>query len=134
MAPNQQSNPAAAIPVYFGTPPPPPAGGLWPAISVRRQNIEPGQTDAVIGLGTLGDYLEGFLLTPLTTAPGAFSVRDGNAGGGGTYRVLFVGGLGSLTSVLPFSLPFPNYARNAGGWNITTGANLRVQAFGNWAT
>lgn len=86
-------------------------------------------TDQVMGgVGAIGDGLEGLLISPATTSPGAVSVKDG----GGSAITIFTGGASSVTDLKPFFVPLG--ARSAAGpWKVTTGANVSVVAVGNFS-
>ncbi|WP_310530710.1 hypothetical protein [Novosphingobium sp.] len=91
-------------------------------IAASQANVPAGPT------GVQGDYLEHLLVIPATTAPGAVSIKDGT---GGTPITVFAGG--TLTSVIPFTIPIYAKAKAPGGWLITTGANVSVLAVGEFA-
>jgi hypothetical protein len=121
-------DPANAMPVWMA--PAPSGSSIITPQALLRQNIEASQTDVVIGSpGTIGDWLSGIVLTPLTASPGAVSIRNGILG---TYRIVFAGGVGSVTDLSPRVIPYPSFCTIAGGWFVTTGANMRVSVFGNW--
>ena len=93
------------------------------------QQVLAGSTNVVLGAtGAAGDYFSHILVVPTTTSPGAITIRDGAAG---TVRTYFAGGASSVTSLVPFALPVRERSV-AGGWHITTGANVTVQAVGNF--
>ncbi len=90
--------------------------------------VAASQTDVVLGAtGAVGDYLEGVLVIPATTAAGTVSIKDDS----GSAITIFTGG-GTLVDLKPF------YAKvgaksAAGAWKVTTGANVSVLAFGNFS-
>lgn len=78
--------------------------------------------------GAIGDYLEGVLITPATTSPGAVSIKDG----AGAAITLFAGGASSVANLSPFFARFGAKSA-AGGWSITTGANVSIIAIGQFS-
>jgi hypothetical protein len=82
--------------------------------------------------GAVGDYLEGVLVIPATTAPGVVTVLDGTSGP--TTVVAYPGGgTTALLTLTPFFIPLGAVSRVAGGWYITTGANVSVVAVGKFS-
>lgn len=78
------------------------------------------------GSGAIGDLLNGLVIIPATTSPGAVSILD-NA----TSMTVFTGGASSVGSLIPFFVPIG--ARSvAGAWKVTTGANVSVIAVGSF--
>lgn len=95
------------------------------------ETVAASQTDQVMGAtGAVGDILAYILVIPVTTAPGPIDIKDGN---GSAIRV-FEGGTGSVGSLIPFPIPWNARAANAttAGWKISTGANVRAIAFGDF--
>ena len=90
--------------------------------------VAASQTSNALGtIGAVGDVLDGLLVVPVTTSPGAISVTDN----GGSAISVFSGGTGSLLALVPFFIPIG--ARATGqGWLVTTGANVSVLATGNF--
>lgn len=79
--------------------------------------------------GATGDWLDGILIIPATTAAGAVSVLwDGT----NTRQIFAGGGTTALTTLIPFYVPFGAISGNSGGFKITTGANVSVICFGNF--
>ncbi len=91
------------------------------AVSASKTN------EVLSATGAAGDYLEGLLIVPASTSPGAVSIKDG----AGTAVTVFEGGAGSVTSLVPFPAPL-GFKSTAGGWSITTGANVSVIAVGDF--
>lgn len=93
------------------------------------ETVAASQTDQVLGTaGAAGDTLDGLLVVPATTSPGAVSIKDG----AGSAITVFTGGASSVPSLIPF--PVPVGARSTGGaWKVTTGANVSVIAVGRFA-
>lgn len=92
------------------------------------ETVAASQTDQMLGAtGAAGDRLAGLLVIPATTSPGAVSIEYG-----ATNISVFAGGAGSVTSLIPFFVPLMNIAAPSGGWEITTGADVSVIAFGNF--
>ena len=98
--------------------------------------IAAGQTAAGVSIsgisGAIGDYLDGILIIPTTVSCGVVSVLDGSMAVGGN-NVFDGGGTTNLVTLVPFYVPIGAKARNSGGWKITTGANVRVIAFGTFS-
>jgi hypothetical protein len=92
------------------------------------ETVAASQTDQVMGAtGGTSDLLNGLLIIPATTSPGAVSIKDG----GGSAITVFTGGASSVTSLAPFFVPI--LARStAGAWKVTTGTNVSVIATGNF--
>lgn len=92
----------------------------------QYETVAAGQTTQALGVtGAAGDFLEGVLIIPATTSPGAVAIKDG----ANTAITIFTGGAGSVASLVPFFVPVcANSA--AGAWQITTGANVSVIAVG----
>lgn len=90
------------------------------------ETVAAGQTTQALGVtGVVGDFLEGLLIIPATTSPGAVAIKDG----GNTAITVFAGGAGSVSNLVPFFVPVcANSA--AGAWQVTTGANVSVIAVG----
>ncbi|MDQ3023820.1 MAG: hypothetical protein M3R04_05465 [bacterium] len=91
------------------------------------KTVPQSSTAMVLGAtGALGDYLNGLLLIPVTTSPGAVTLID-NA----TSYSIFVGGASSVSNLVPFYVPV--MAKSvSGAWKVTTGANISVFATGNF--
>jgi hypothetical protein len=94
---------------------------------VEYETVAAGQTAQTLGAtGATGDYLTGLLVIPATTSPGNVLVLD-NA----TSITVFAGGASSISSLIPFVVPFGALSVS-GAWKVTTGANVSVVAFGNF--
>lgn len=94
------------------------------------ETVAAGATDQMMGpTGAIGDRLDGVLIIPVTTSPGAVSVEDGD-----TNIVIFEGGATSVPSLEPFFVPMgrQGIVSAAGGWEITTGSNVRAIGFGQF--
>ena len=95
--------------------------------AVEYETVAASQTDQMLGAtGAIGDRLERVLIIPATTSPGAVSIEDG-----ATNTTIFAGGASSVTTLHPFTV-FLGINSVSGGWEITTGANVSVIAFGNF--
>jgi outer membrane murein-binding lipoprotein Lpp len=91
------------------------------------ETVAASQTDQMMGpTGASGDYLSHLLVIPATTSPGAVSIEDG-----ATNTTVFTGGASSVSNLVPFVIPI-GAKSTAGGWEITTGANVSVIAFGDF--
>lgn len=100
------------------------------AASQTYSPVAASQTAAKFGAtGATGDYLDGVLIVPATTSPGAVSITDGS----GSAISIFAGGSSSIGSLQPFYVPIGAVSKNgAGGWQVTTGANVSVIGVGNF--
>lgn len=95
--------------------------------AVDYETVAASQTDQMMGAtGAAGDYLERLLIIPATTSPGAVSIEDGS-----TNTTVFAGGASSVSTLHPFTIPL-GINSASGGWEITTGANVSVIAFGDF--
>ena len=74
--------------------------------------------------GAKGDYIEGLIITPTATSPGAVTLLDLT-----TSIPVFAGGASSLSNLVPFYVPLGLFSLN-GPWSITTGSGLSVIAVG----
>lgn len=89
------------------------------------QDVAASATATVLGaVGALGDYLEGVLVIPETTAAGTIALLDGSGS-----RNIFV--TGTLADLSPIWIPIKAYSLT-GPWKITTGANVHVMCFGKF--
>ncbi len=94
---------------------------------LEYETVAASATDQMMGAtGAAGDYLEGLLVIPTTTSPGEVSIEDGS-----TNTIVFNGGASSVSNLIPFYIPL-GFVSVSGGWEITTGANVRVIASGNF--
>ncbi len=114
---------SAALPITPG------AVNEWVAVAAS-------QTDAPVTkngvAGGVGDYIDGILVIPTSTAAGAVTLKDNTTAIGG--NALFDGGaVTALTTLVPFYIPVGARSRN-GGWTITTGANVRCVACGTFSS
>jgi len=97
-----------------------------------HQQIAASQTKTLLGAtGAVNDQLDGILVVPATTSPGAISLYDGS---GSTAIVLFTGGATSVADLKPFFVPIRSRAATVAtpGWYVTTGAAVSVVAVGNF--
>jgi len=93
------------------------------------ETVAASATDQALGAtGAIGDILDGVLIVPGTTAAGAVDIQDG---AGTAINIFAGGGTTALTTLIPFYIPIGAKSR-AGAWQITTGANVTVLAFGTF--
>jgi hypothetical protein len=95
------------------------------------ETVAASQTAQILGAtGAVGDFLAGVLIVPATTSPGAVSIIDGN----GSNISIFAGGASSVSSLVPFFVPWGAKCVNATtpGWKITTGTNVSAAGIGNF--
>lgn len=105
-----------------------PIDGTLSAVNADKEDVAASKTEQVLGAnGAIGDYLEGILVIPATTSPGAVAVLDGSSS-----TTVFAGGASSVGSLIPFYIPINNVSEN-GAWKITTGANVSVRASGRFS-
>jgi len=91
------------------------------------ETVAASQTDQVLGpTGASGDYLAQVWIQPGTTTPGTVVVKDGS-----TTVYTFPGGASSVSNLVPFCWA-PGIKSVSGSWKITTGANVTVQATGDF--
>ncbi len=83
------------------------------------------------GKARRGDELDRVIITPVTTAPGIVSIRDGLTG---TVIILYTGGtVGADLTPITLELQMRAFAEEADpGWFMTTGANVTVVAIGRF--
>lgn len=92
------------------------------------ETVAASQTNQTIGAtGAAGDLLNGLLVIPTTTSPGAVAIKDGS----GTAITVFAGGASSVSGLVPFFVPL-GIRSAAGAWQVTTGANVSVIAVGDF--
>lgn len=90
------------------------------------ETVAASQTAQTLGAnGAVGDVLEGVLIVPATTSPGAVAILDG-----ATSITIFTGGAGSVSNLVPFFVPLAGIKSVSGSWKITTGANVSAIAAG----
>jgi hypothetical protein len=114
----------------------PPALGAAGGVKIdnifsQYETVAASQTAQVMGaLGARLDYLAGVLVVPATLSPGNVLIRDGN----GADIIVFAGGTSSVSDLRPFMIPLGLYAQaaTAGGWRITTGANVSAIGIGKF--
>jgi hypothetical protein len=92
------------------------------------ETVAASQTDQAMGAtGATGDMLNGVLIVPATTSPGAVSIKDGS----GSAITIFTGGASSVSNLVPFFVPL-GIASASGAWKVTTGANVSAIAVGRF--
>lgn len=98
-------------------------------LSTDYEAVAASQTAQALGpTGNKGDVLEGLLVVPGTTSPGAVSIQDGSD----AAITVFTGGASSAADLKPFFIPVGIRSKNTGGWKVTTGANVSVLASGRF--
>lgn len=102
------------------------AGLVVPVGDFEFETVAASSTDQVLGAtGAVGDYLDGLLVVPASTSPGAVSIEYGS-----TNIIVFAGGASSVLTLHPFFIPIGLHTPSGGGWEITTGADVSVIARG----
>lgn len=92
------------------------------------ETVAASQTNQALGAtGAAADLLNGVLIIPATTAPGAVTIKDG----AGSAITVFAGGASSVASLVPFFVPL-GIRSAAGAWQVTTGANVSAIAVGDF--
>lgn len=92
------------------------------------ETVAANQADQAMGpAGAVGDTLDGVLIIPGTTSPGAVSIKDG---GGGAITI-FTGGASSVSNLVPFFVPV-GAKSSSGAWKLTTGANVTAIGVGRF--
>ncbi len=98
--------------------------------NVAYETIAAGQTDQVLGPnGHKGNILSRLIVIPATTSPGVVQIQDGDA----TAITVFAGGGTSVADLKPFVIDIDAISVVAGGWSVTTGANVSVIAVGKFS-
>lgn len=96
------------------------------------QDVAASQTDKVLGTnGAIFDTLCSVTIRPVTTSPGAVSIKDG----AGSVINIFSGGAASLTTLTSWTHYYGGVngiQSTAGAWSITTGANVTAFATGTF--
>lgn len=125
---------AAAVRVTYpsdGATVPTSNAGLLEVLPDAYETVAASATAQILGAtGAVGDFLSGVLIVPATTSPGAVSIIDGN----GSNITIFAGGASSVTSLVPFFVPWGAKCVNATtpGWKVTTGASVSAAGLGNF--
>lgn len=92
------------------------------------ETVAAGQPAQTLGTGgAVGDVLEGVLIVPATTSPGAVAILDG-----ATSITVFTGGAGSVSNLVPFWVNLGGIKSVSGAWKVTTGSNVSVVAAGRF--
>lgn len=80
------------------------------------------------GSGTQkGQHLSHLIIFPANTSPGAVTLKDG-----ASEKVVFPGGVDSVSNLIPFVVFFAIDGQGD-GFFITTGANVSVRAVGDFS-
>lgn len=96
------------------------------------ETVAASQTGQTLGAtGGTGDYLSHCVVYPTTTTPGVVTVFD-NTSSAANNAIAFPGGASSVSNLVPISIPVGAFSLN-GAWKVTTGANLVVTCYGNFA-
>jgi hypothetical protein len=96
-------------------------------LGYEYEKVAASQTDQVLGAtGATGNLINGILVIPATTAPGAITLKDG-----ATSILVFTGGTGSVSNLVPFLIPL-GIRSVSGAWSLTTGTNVSCVAIGDF--
>ena len=110
-----------------GTPPPIYPRRLTHLPGSEYETVAASQTDQALGAtGASGDLINGILVIPATTTPGAITLKDG-----ATSIAVFIGGASSVSNLVPFLIPL-GIRSVSGAWSLTTGANVSCVAIGDF--
>jgi len=93
----------------------------------QYETVGASQTDQVLGAtGATGDLINGILVIPATTSPGAITLKDG-----ATSIAVFTGGATSVSNLVPFLIPL-GIRSISGSFKLTTGANVSCICIGDF--
>jgi hypothetical protein len=94
--------------------------------------VAASQTTKLLGTSgaAKGNFLKGILIIPATTSPGAVALVDGVSPATPVTTTIFTGGASSVSNLAPLWVPVGAVSNVAGGWQLTTGANVSVIAVG----
>jgi len=91
------------------------------------EKVAASQTGQVLGAtGASGDLINGILVVPASTSPGAITLLDG-----AISILVFTGGATSVSNLVPFLIPL-GLRSVSGAWSLTTGANVSCVAIGDF--
>lgn len=94
------------------------------------ETVAASQTDQTLGAtGAAGDLINGLLIVPATTSPGAVTLRDGSSPD--QSFIVFTGGGSSVSNLVSFYIPL-GIRSVIGAWKVTTGTNVSVVAMGDF--
>lgn len=86
------------------------------------------ETTAILGTtGGIGDYIEAITFAPQSLDPQDLNIQDGDD----EVIPLFIGGTGSVTSLVPITIPLGIKSRR-GPWTLITGHGVVATAFGSF--
>jgi hypothetical protein len=106
---------------------PPDSGLVVRQVPCTYETVAPNVASQVLGgAGAVGDYLEGVLIVPDTTSPGAVAIVDNV-----TTFTIFTGGTNSLVALAPIYVQL-GIVSASGPWKLGTGANVRCIAIGRF--
>lgn len=93
------------------------------------ETVAASQTSQVMGTtGAKGDYLDGVLIVPATSAAGAVSITDGST----VISVFAGGGTTALVDLKPFYVKL-KLRSASGAWKVTTGTNVSAIGVGRFS-
>lgn len=91
------------------------------------ETVAASSTNQVMGgAGGVSDFISHILAVPASLDPGPITITDGS-----TAITAFVGGTGSITSLVPFPIPLGLRAKT-GPWKVTTGADISCIVVGEF--
>jgi hypothetical protein len=93
----------------------------------QYETVAASQTNQALGAtGGSDDLINGILVIPATTSPGAITLKDG-----ATSIAVFTGGATSVSNLVPFFIPL-GIRSVSGAWSLTTGAAVSCIAVGDF--
>jgi hypothetical protein len=96
--------------------------------TTEYETVAASATDQALGAtGATGDLVEGLLIIPATTSPGAVSIKDGS----GSAITVCTGGTDSVSNLVPFFVPL-GIRSTGGAWKVTTGTNVSAIGVGDF--
>lgn len=98
-----------------------------PAEAFGYVDVAAEQEEAGLGTaGALGDFISHVVVFPVNLSPGDVTLHDGE-----TSKVIFTGGTNALAVTVPFVIDL-RHPSKAGGFAISTGADVSVRAVGRF--
>lgn len=98
--------------------------------SMTYQSVAASTTQQCGATGASGDYLDGVLIIPGTSAAGIVQIKDGS---NAAITIFQGGGTTALPTLAPFYVPIGAISSGgAGGWKVITNTNVTAIAVGNF--
>ena len=94
------------------------------------ETVAASQSNQILGAtGAVSDLLNGILVIPATTSPGAITIND--SASPDVQITVFTGGAASVSNLVPFFIPL-GVRSVTGPWRVTTGSNVSCIAVGDF--